>query len=59
MYKGFTLHKSIDRRFYRSFTDLNISIKSANISIQKSDRKLLVDNIYLPPQIIDGRLNNP
>jgi hypothetical protein len=38
---------------------LNISIKSTNISIHKSDRKLLVDNVYLPPQIVNGRIVNP
>lgn len=59
LYNGLTLHKSIDNRFYKSFNDLNISIKSANISIQKSDSKVLVDNIYLPPHIVNGRLVNP
>ena len=59
LYKGFKIHKTIDNRFYKSFNDLNISIKSANISIQKSDRKLLVDNNYLPPHIINGKLVNP
>jgi hypothetical protein len=48
LYQGFKLHKSVDSRFYKSFNNLNISIKSANISIQKSDSKLLVDNNYLP-----------
>jgi len=58
LYQGLTIHKSIDNRFYKSFSDLNISIKSANISILKSDRKQLVDNIYLPPHIINGKLIN-
>lgn len=56
---GSTIHRNIDSRFYKSFTNLNISIKSANISIHKSDRKELVDNIYLPPHIINGTLINP
>jgi DNA polymerase type B, organellar and viral len=43
LYKGFKLHKPIDYRFYKSFNNLNISIKSTSISIQKSDRKLLLD----------------
>ena len=59
LFKGFKLHKSIDNRFYKSFNDLNISIKSSSISIQKSDSKVLVDNIYLPPHIVNGRLVNP
>ena len=59
LYQGFTLHKTIDNRFYKSFNDLNISVKSANISIIKSDRKLLVDNIYLPPHIENGQLIDP
>jgi hypothetical protein len=58
LYKGLTIHKSIDNRFYKSFNSLNISIKSANISVQKSDRKELVDNIYLPPYIVNGKLIN-
>ena len=37
---------------------MNISIKSANISIQKSDRKLLIDNNYIPLHIVNGRLDN-
>lgn len=57
--KGVTLHKTIDNRFYKSFNNLNISIKSANISIQKSDRKLLVDNNYIPLHIVNGKLINP
>ena len=56
---GIKLHKTIDNRFYKSFNDLNISIKSANISIQKSDRKQLVDNIYIPLHITNGQLMNP
>jgi hypothetical protein len=59
LFEGFKLHKSVDNRFYKSFNSLNISIKSANISIQKSDSKVLVDNIYLPPHIVNGTLINP
>jgi DNA polymerase type B, organellar and viral len=58
LYKGSTIHKSIDSRFYKSFNSLNISIKSANISIHKSDRKELVDNLYLAPHIVNGKLIN-
>jgi len=54
LYEGYRLHRPIDNRFYKSFNNLNISIKSTNISIQKSDRKLLVDNTYLPPHIVNG-----
>jgi hypothetical protein len=57
--KGNTLHKTIDNRFYKSFNSLNISIKSANISIQKSDRKLLVDNNYIPLHIENGYIIRP
>ena len=31
LYQGIVLHKEIDYRFYKSFNNLNISIKSANI----------------------------
>jgi hypothetical protein len=59
LYQGLTLHKSIDGRFYKSFNSLNISIKSSNISIVKSERKALVDNIYIPPVMNNGVLVNP
>lgn len=59
LFKGSTIHRNIDSRFYKSFNTLDISIKSANISIHKSERKELVDNIYLPPHIINGTLINP
>lgn len=59
LFKGSTIHRNIDSRFYKSFNNLDISIKSANISIHKSDRKELVNNIYLPPHIINGRLIRP
>jgi len=59
LYKDYKLHKHNDNRFYHSFNNLNISIKSVNIFIQKSDSKLLVDNNYIPLHIINGRLNKP
>jgi hypothetical protein len=59
LFEGFKIHKTVDNRFYKSFTNLNISIKSTNISITKSDRKELVDNIYLPPHIENGQLMEP
>jgi len=59
LFNGLKLHKTIDNRFYKSFNNLSISIKSANISIQKSDSKLLVDNNYIPLHIINGKLINP
>ena len=59
LYEGSTIHRDIDSRFYKSFTNLDISIKPANISIHKSDRKELVDNIYLPPHIVNGQLIRP
>jgi hypothetical protein len=33
-----------------------ISIKSVNISIPKSDRKVLIDNIYKPPVNYNGHI---
>jgi hypothetical protein len=59
IFKGFKLHKTIADRFYKSFNNLNISIKPAHISIQKSDNKVLLDNIYLPPHIVNGKLDKP
>jgi hypothetical protein len=40
--------------FYKSFNDLNITIKDANISIKNTNTKQLVNNIYLPPKINQG-----
>lgn len=57
LYQGFKLHKTVDNRFYKSFNNLNISIKPAHISIQKSDNKVLLDNIYVPLHIVNGRLD--
>jgi len=59
LYEGIKIHKTVENRFYKSFTELNISIKSGNISIQKSDSKLLIDNIYLPIHIENGQLIDP
>ncbi len=47
LYQGFNLHKIVDSRFYKSFNNLNISIKPAHVSIQKYDNKeltILVNN---------------
>jgi hypothetical protein len=57
LFQGFKLHKTVDNRFYKSFNNLNISIKPAHISIQKSDNKSLVDNVYIPLHIVNGRLD--
>jgi hypothetical protein len=59
LFEGIKIHKIVDNRFYKSFKNLNISIRSANISINKSDRKELIDNIYLPPHIEKGKLIEP
>ena len=56
LFKGFKLHKAINNRFYKLFNYLTISIKSVNISIPKSDIKLLIDNIYKPPVNYNGHI---
>ena len=48
-----TIEKFIPIRFYKSFKDLNITIKSTKISIRKNSDKILVNNSYIPKHIND------
>lgn len=53
---GEILTKELPIRFYKSFKDLNISIKPAHVTIQTTNQKKLVGNTYIP-QHIDKPLN--
>jgi hypothetical protein len=52
--------KEIPIRFYKSFKDLNINIKSTKVSIMRNDEKILFNNVYLPKYIkcLDHKLDN-
>jgi hypothetical protein len=51
IFNGSSITKKIDVRFYKSFNDLNITIKSSKITIKKNNEKILVDNNYIPIKI--------
>nr|YP_004376378.1 hyp16 [Moniliophthora roreri]ADO51599.1 hyp16 [Moniliophthora roreri] len=48
IFNNVVLTKEIPIRFYKSFKDLNITIKSCKISIKKNNVKKLMDNNYYP-----------
>lgn len=54
IYNGKTITKTIPNRFYKSFNDLNITIKDSTITIKNTNDKKLVNNRYLPPVINSG-----
>jgi DNA polymerase type B, organellar and viral len=49
--RGELLTKELPIRFYKSFKDLNISIKPALVTIQLTNEKKLVGNTYIPHHI--------
>lgn len=53
---GATLHRKLPDRFNKSFNDLSIIIKPAEVTIQAKPAKQLIGNNFIPPHIID--LNN-
>jgi hypothetical protein len=57
LFNGEILIKLIPIRFFKSFINLNIKIKSTKITIKKNNHKPLLNNIYLPINIFN--LNNP
>jgi hypothetical protein len=62
IYEGQTVTKNIPNRFYKSFTDLNITIKNTSITIVakgiNTNDKVLVNNTYLPPKLHNGFHNS-
>jgi hypothetical protein len=49
--RGELLTKELPIRFYKSFKDLNISIKPALVTIQLTNEKKIVGNTYIPHHI--------
>jgi len=54
IYNGASITKTISNRFYKSFKNLNITIKDSTITIKNTNDKKLVNNRYLPPVINSG-----
>jgi hypothetical protein len=51
--KGQTLFKSLNNRFFKTFKDLNINIKSVTVTITQTNKKILDVNNYYHPFIIN------
>ena len=51
IFNGSILIKEIPSRFYKSFNNFNIIIKSAKVSIRMNNEKELINNIYIPKNI--------
>lgn len=49
---GVFIHKGV-LRFFKSFKDLNITIKHVDISVSKNSGKLLINNVFIPTEIIN------
>jgi hypothetical protein len=49
IFLGQTITKYIPNKFFKSFIDLNITIKDTKLTIKNTNTKQLVNNIYLPP----------
>ena len=53
IFNGKTIIKDIPFRFYKSFKDLSITVSSTKTSIKKSNDKQLINNYYIPKNIIN------
>ncbi len=53
LFKGGSLSKFVPNRFYKSFKDLNISIKSVNVTVKMNHDKILIDNNYIPTNVFN------
>ena len=51
LFKGESINKVIDTRFFKSLINLNVEVKSTKTTIEFKPHKSLVDNIYLPAYI--------
>lgn len=51
LHNGEVLKQQVSDRFFKSLTNLNISIKSMEIEVRKTNPKLLYNNFYYPPII--------
>lgn len=58
IFMGETITKEVDNRFFKSFSNLSITIKNTKITIQNTNEKELINNNYLPIQINNG-FHNP
>jgi hypothetical protein len=58
IFKGETIEKNVPIKFYKSFNNLNITIKSNKISVSMKKDKLLINNNYIPIHINETNLSN-
>ena len=49
IFEGNQITKTIPNRFFKSFTNLNVTIKDTKITIQNINNNLLINNTYYPP----------
>jgi hypothetical protein len=54
IFEGQTIIKNVSNKFYKSFTNLNITIKDINITIKNTNIKLLQNNLYYPIVVNNG-----
>lgn len=57
IFKGETLYREVPVRFFKSLSNLNISIKSFKVSLKFNPDKILVNNNYYPKEI--HKLDHP
>ena len=58
LFKGNVITRTISNRFFKSLVNLNITIKSANVTIEFKPHKQLVGNIYQPITIFKPKVNS-
>ena len=51
---GETIQKTSENRFYKSFNNLSVSIKPSLLTIKLRNKKPLINNEYIPLNIIDN-----
>lgn len=56
--KGDILTKDLPNRFFKSFKDLNINIKTTKLTIKQTNNKIINNNIYNPYIINKQNINN-
>lgn len=56
--KGDILTKDLPNRFFKSFKDLNINIKTTKLTIKQTNNKTIINNIYHPYIINKQNIKN-
>ena len=58
LFKGNIITRTISNRFFKSLVNLNITIKSANVTIEFKPHKQLVGNKYIPITIYKPKVSS-